>query len=237
MKIAVVAGKGGTGKTTISTQLAAVFASSGVKTTVVDLDPQADSTFALGGDFEMPGIVEMLTGKSYQPQSVSENLWLISGSDDVQGHAVSRLAPEGLFDAVGDVKEDVFIFDCPPKMEHIERLALIAADVALLAINAHPFAVKGAGGLIAEINDRIDKGRIGAKRVGIVMSQLDKRRSLDKDLPDRLLEMFPEVPLFPVRTDTALSSATAMQIPITEYAPNTKAVEDLCRIKEWINGN
>lgn len=237
MKIAVVAGKGGTGKTTISTQLASVFSVSGKKTTVVDLDPQADSTFALGGDFEQAGVVELLTGKSYEPQAVSDNLYLISGSDDVQGHAVSRLAPESLFDAVGNVNEEVFIFDCPPKMEHIERLALIAADVALLAINAHPFAVKGAGGLIAEINDRIEKDRIGAKRVAIVMSQLDKRRSLDKDLPERLGEMFPEVPLFPMRTDTALSSATAMQVPITEYAPNTKAVEDLNRIKDWINGD
>jgi chromosome partitioning protein len=237
MKIAVVAGKGGTGKTTISTQLAAVYASSGRLTTVVDLDPQADSTFALGGDFEKPGVVELLTGKPYDTQEVSHDLCLISGSDDVQGHAVSRLAPEGLYDAVGERENEVFIFDCPPKMEHIERLALIAADVALLAINAHPFAVKGAGGLIAEINDRIEKKRIGAKRIAIVMSQLDKRRSLDKDLPDRLREMFPDIPLFPVRTDTALSSATAMQVPITEYAPNTKAVEDLTKIKEWIDGN
>jgi len=237
MKIAVVAGKGGTGKTTISTQLAAVYAASGKRTTVVDLDPQADSTFALAGDFEKAGVVELLTGKPFEAQEVGKNLYLISGSDDVQGYAVSRLAPESLYDNVGEIGDQIYIFDCPPKMEHVERLALIAADVALLAINAHPFAVKGAGGLIAEIKDRIDKNRVGAKRIAIVMSQLDKRRSLDKDLPSRLEEMFPNIPLFPVRTDTALSSATAMQVPITEYAPNTKAVDDLNKIMEWINGN
>jgi cellulose biosynthesis protein BcsQ len=36
---------------------------------------------------------------------------------------------------------DAIVFDCPPGNEYLERLGVVAADVALVVTNAHPLAV------------------------------------------------------------------------------------------------
>ncbi|WP_339366845.1 ParA family protein [Gloeocapsa sp. PCC 7428] len=57
-------------------------------------------------------------------------------------------------DAVASLDYDILIFDCPPGVEYLERLGLVAADVALVCTDAHPLAVVGAGRVLNELSLR-----------------------------------------------------------------------------------
>jgi len=52
----------------------------------------------------------------------------------------------------------MLIMDCPPGVEYLERLGLVAADVALVCTDAHPLAILGATRVLNELNLRQQKG-------------------------------------------------------------------------------
>jgi chromosome partitioning protein len=127
------------------------------------------------------------------------------------------------------------LFDCPPGSEHLERLALVAANVALLALDAHPFGISGASRVLDVIAKRRAKQRTCPEVVALVPSRIDLRRSVDRSLGTSLNELFPGLPVLRVRQDLALATAAAEGIPITIAAPESRALEDLTAIKEWIH--
>ena len=88
--IAVLNQKGGVGKTTTVANVAAALAMSGIRTLVIDLDPQAHLTIHLGADTDSvtPGVYEVLTGSSdieSAARAVRENLWVLGASINLVG--------------------------------------------------------------------------------------------------------------------------------------------------------
>lgn len=163
-RIAVAARKGGVGKTTIACGLASVLASQGKKVLVVDLDPQSNAAYVLGTNPTAPGTAELLTGGSPKPLEAAPNLYVLPGGPDLAGHSIQSLDPEDLADIITSMAYDAFIFDCPPGVEYLERLGLVAANVAIICTDAHPLAVMGAGRVLNELKLRQQKGRRGASR-------------------------------------------------------------------------
>ena len=235
MKIAVVSGKGGVGKTTISCGLASMLAHKGNDTVVMDLDPQGNATWGLGADLNAPGSYYMLTGREFRYQTVSDNLSVIAASQELLSHEVQRLNPESLSDKLEalNVKEN-WIFDCPPGNEHLEKLAIVAADIALVIVDAHPYAIQGARRVMIELEDRKNKGRLGAKKWALVMSRLDKRRSMDKALPKVLEKQFSGITQHIVHQDTPLSAATIDRTPLMSHTKKCRGIDDLEKIYEWV---
>lgn len=235
MKIAVVSGKGGVGKTTIACGLSSIIASRGKDITLIDLDPQANATWGIGGQLNVPGSVELLTGLDYQFQSIETNFSVIAAGHPLMGHEVQRLNPEALADALENLSGD-FVFDNPPVIEHLERLSIVAADVALIIVDAHPYSIQGANRVLKELEHRANRNRTGAKRWGIVMSKIDARRSMDKDLPLSLSKAFPNVPLFTIRQDATLAQSSTIRKPIMQHEEKCRGVEDMNLIVDWIYG-
>ncbi|WP_304518447.1 ParA family protein [Acaryochloris sp. 'Moss Beach'] len=108
------------------------------KVLIIDLDPQSNAGYVLGTDPTAPGTVELLQGKQPTPIQASENLYVLPGGPNLTGHSIQSLDPLDLSDAVEPLQFDVVIFDCPPGVEYLERLGLVAADVALICTDAHP---------------------------------------------------------------------------------------------------
>ena len=232
-RIAVAARKGGVGKTSISSGLASILSSQGKKVLLIDLDPQSNAAYALGVDPTAPGTAELLTGQIPVPLSATSNLDVLPGGPNLTSQQIQSLHPEDLADAISSLDYDAVLLDCPPGNENLERLGIVAANIALVITNAHPFAIMGANRVIGVLEDYSNKGRRGAKHWAIVMSQVDERRAMDKQLPIQLFEMYEDVKNFTVHQDVNISQAGAQQLPLMEYASKSRAVQELAQIVEW----
>ena len=233
-RIAVAARKGGVGKTTIACGLASVFAAQQKSVLVIDIDPQSNAAYALGVDPSAPGTAELLMGENPTPLIANEYLHVYPGGPNLNNQALQSLHPEDLADIIDRLPYEVIILDCPPGSENLERFGIVAATIALVITNAHPFAIIGASRVLSTLDSYCQKERRSAKQWALVLSQIDERRALDKSLPGELETMYPDIEHLMVHQDTNLSQAGAQQIPIMEYAPKSKAAEELKTIAQWV---
>lgn len=231
MRLVVAARKGGVGKSTVVAGLASLLAAQGRSVLAVDLDPQSNLAFMLGGDPTAPGVAELLMGSAVEPVEITDTLHVLPGGPELVGHEIQRLDPEDLADIIASWPYDDVLFDCPPGNEHLERLGVVASDIALVITNAHPIAAVGAGRVLEDLDARRRKGRRGPTRWALVMNMLDARRRLDRDI--ELMLEDDGVPRLRVRQDTHIALATAQGILLTELATKSRAREDLQTVLEW----
>jgi len=233
-RIAVAARKGGVGKTTIACGVASVLAKQGKKVLVVDLDPQSNAAYALGVDPTSPGTAELLTGNQPNPLEATSGLYVLPGGPNLTNQTIQSLHPEDLADLVKVMPYDAVILDCPPGNESLERLGLVAALTTLVVTNAHPFAIMGANRVMGILESYRTRERRGPKQWALVLSQVDERRALDKELPAQLVQRYSDIKHFTVHQDTNLSQAGAQQIPLMDFAPRSRSAEELTAIAQWV---
>ena len=234
IRIAVAGRKGGVGKTSTVCGLASVFASKGKRVLVVDLDPQSNAGYVLGTDPTAPGTAELLAGHEPSPLEASKQLFVLPGGPSLTGHVVQNLDPEDLADALLPLEYDYIICDCPPGVEYLERLGLVAADIALVCTDAHPLAVMGASRVLQDLEVRKQKKRKGASQWGLILSRIDLRRSMDQSLDQQLAEAYPSTKRFIIHQDSSLAWAAAERVPLVNYDAKGKAVKDIKAIAKWV---
>jgi chromosome partitioning protein len=201
---------------------------------VIDLDPQSNAAYVLGVDPIAPGTAELLTGGAVSPLEATQELHVLPGGPELGSQRIQSLHPEELAEAVISLNYDVIVFDCPPGNEYLERLGVVAADVALVVTNAHPLAVIGAERVLEILESYQKKGRRGPGRWALVLSQIDARRSLDKQIAPQLALRYPQIPRFVIPQDTTLSLAAAQQIPLMDYDANCRGATELVALAQWV---
>ncbi|MBW4547708.1 MAG: ParA family protein [Symplocastrum torsivum CPER-KK1] len=232
--VAVAARKGGVGKTVVACGLASALAHQGRRVLVIDLDPQSNAAYVLGVDPIAPGTAELLTGGAVSPLEATQELHVLPGGPELGSQRIQSLHPEELAEAVISLNYDVIVFDCPPGNEYLERLGVVAADVALVVTNAHPLAVIGAERVLEILESYQLKGRRGPGRWALVLSQIDARRSLDKQIAPQLALRYPQIPRFVIPQDTTLSLAAAEQVPLMDYDANCRGATELVALAQWV---
>jgi chromosome partitioning protein len=160
--------KGGVGKTTSAVNLAAALAVHGLKTLVIDLDPQGNASTALNVDHRSgtPSVYEVLLGEVSlaEAAAVSEqspNLYCVPATIDLAGAEIElvsmasrearlkeALSPEAL-DQIG---VDYVFIDCPPSLGLLTVNAMVAAQEVLIPIQCEYYALEGLGQLLSNIN-------------------------------------------------------------------------------------
>ena len=134
--------KGGVGKTTTAINLSYALADKGVRTVLIDLDPQANATSGLGlekqegGSLYGPLCGEGSVIEKVQPVGVSGSLFMIPSEVDMAAIEIELFQRDNylvqLREGLAPLREsgdyDAMVLDCPPALGMLSMNSLAAAD-------------------------------------------------------------------------------------------------------------
>jgi chromosome partitioning protein len=233
MKIIAIANqKGGVGKTTTAVNLGSALAERGQRILIIDLDPQANATSALGmQELEGESLYEpLLAGASIVENILPtrlQNLFLIPSDLDLAGAEVeiarmsdhlTRLAKTlSIFRT--DQTFDFVLLDCPPSLGILMTNALAAADEILTPIQCEYFALEGLVKIVRVVEQIRDSGANDHIEIGgIIMTMFDSRTNLSGQVIAEVRKHFGERVYNTVIPRTVrLSEAPSFGKTILEY--------------------
>jgi chromosome partitioning protein len=236
MKIVAIANqKGGVGKTTTAVNLSCALAERGVRILLVDLDPQANATSALGlQELEIDSIYDSLLGGASIADKVLptriKHLFIVPANLDLAGAEVeiarmsdhlTRLA-KALSILRTDQTFDFVLLDCPPSLGILMTNALAAADEILTPIQCEYFALEGLVKIVHVVEQVRDSGANDQIEIGgIVMTMFDGRTKLSVQVVSEVRQHFGERVYQTIIPRTVrLSEAPSFGKSILEYNPH-----------------
>lgn len=234
--ISIINQKGGVAKTTTAVNLAHVWAKSGKKVLLIDLDPQASATKAIFGDREFDYTSFDLVGNKVGVRQIiqhSENFDcdVIPGEILLSGIDIQLAAQFGrekfLRKSLVPVRAgyDKIIIDCSPTLGLLTVNALMASDEIVIPICPEYFSLKG----IELILDTLRNIRAGLGHQvnikGIVITRFKNRRvikSVIQEVEDRYgLKVFKDY----IPDNIVVEEAHHNHLPVSRYAPRSKAAK------------
>jgi chromosome partitioning protein len=207
MRTVVFNQKGGVGKSTITCNLAAISAAQGLRTLVIDLDPQGNSTRYLLGDatdeqsdtlaeffdqtlkftLRTRGADEFAVATRFENLSVMPSSPLL---EELHSKLESRYKIYKLRDALAELDDqfDQIYIDTPPALNFYTRSALIAAQGCLIPFDCDDFSRRALYALLESVQEIQADHNKGLQVAGIVVNQFQPRAKLPQRLVQELID-------------------------------------------------
>jgi chromosome partitioning protein len=246
--------KGGVGKSTIVCNLAAVAASQGQRTLIVDLDAQGNSSrYVLGDGVETAELgmadffEETLSYRlrtrdpvEYVTPTLFENLAVITADarlSDLQTKLETKLKIYKLGEMLTRLRKEftqIFI-DTPPALNFYTLSALIAADRCLIPFDCDDFSRQALYRLLENVDEIKSDHNKKLKVEGIVVNQFNARSNLPTRVVEELIaEKLPVLPQY-ISTSIKIKESHEAAKPLIYLEPSHKVSQEYRALYELLD--
>ncbi|MFN8147701.1 MAG: ParA family protein [Candidatus Nanopelagicales bacterium] len=226
---AVIAQKGGVGKTTTLLGIAGAAWERGLKVLVVDLDPQANATAALDPESTAYSTNDVLADArpGVAADAIVRSGWglgvdVLPAERALEHRAVPdgrdsalrlRIALEGVVD-----RYDLVLVDCPPSLGELTRNALAAVRLALVVTEPSFFALPGAAAALEAVEVVRGSSNLVLRAAGVVVNRARPQTTEHAFRLAELHDAYPDLVLpVSVPDRTAIQQAQGACVPVQAW--------------------
>lgn len=227
--IAIVNQKGGTGKTTTTTNLGVALGKLGNKVLLIDMDAQGNMTFHFGlqNDYTK-SVSHVLTENAELHQIALEKEKIFIAPSDIS-LADAELAMVGadqreflLKRAIDNVRDqyDYILIDCAPALSILSINALTASDHIFVPLQMEVLSMQGLSQILDTVFQIKESLNNKLTILGILPIMFDKRRTVTHEIHQHIKENF-GIRVFEnyIGIDVKLVEAPSFGQSVFEYAP------------------
>lgn len=235
--LAVVSQKGGVGKTTTAVNLAAAFARRGMKTLLIDVDPQGSVRYGAGLQRGHPtfGFADYLNGQRLLREIILPTAlpWLrvvLAGSvTDQADHAMYQQLI-GETDVLQDLlamaqsRCEVVVVDTPPGLGNITRTVLRGSDHVVVPLQCEPLALQTTPQILRGIQDIVSTNeRLSLD--GILLTMYEPNNGTSERVVDYVRKHLPANIVFDIIIPRTVATADAFAAgqPVVVRTPDDPA--------------
>ena len=230
--------KGGVGKTTTSCALAMGLKAHGYNVLAIDMDPQGNLAFSLGGEIDdTKTLYDLLNGNA----KVSDVVQNIDGCDIIPSNILlsqAEITFKGkgrdslLKNALADVQDDYdfIVIDTPPALNILTLNGYVAADHLIIPMASEILSLVG----LVQLRETVDAVKESVNPnlnvLGILLTRYNERTKLAKDVLE-MAEVIADqtgskVFNSKIRTGVAAAEAPAHGLSVIDYAPKSNPGKD-----------
>lgn len=228
--ISIALQKGGVGKSTTVQALASTLGSRRKKVLLIDMDAQANVTYASGVDVAKKSITDVLGENcSINDAIIHCKYYDLLGADQYLTNVeLAEVEPTLLKTALADVQQqyDYIVIDTPPALGHLSYNSLVASDYVIITVEPRPFALQGLGALNQTIKSIQSQLNPNLKVLGILLIKFNMRSVLNRDVKDMLEEYAKDMGTIvfksTIREAICVPEAQIVRQPLIDYAKSSK---------------